>query len=215
MPSIRQPSPADRVDVVVEEVVARPVERGGLPQARHRHSDAGRDTGAQRARGALDAGSPAVLRMAGALGIELAELLQVLQRNGELAEHLVLGIDRLDSSQVQRRVEQGRCMAGGQHEAIAIAPDRMVGIEPQELLPHRVHHRRQRHRSTGMAGIGRLHGVHAQACGSCRWRACRWDRCSRAGKSVLAVWVMVNLPRCATCDRRSRSIVWSSADRHA
>jgi hypothetical protein len=22
---------------------------------------------------------------------------------------------------------------------------------------------------------------------------------SRAGKSVLAVWVMVNLPRCATC----------------
>ena len=63
----------DGVDVVVEQVVAGPVERGGLPEPGDRHADAGGDAGAQRAGGALDPGGPPVLGVPGALGVELAE----------------------------------------------------------------------------------------------------------------------------------------------
>ena len=53
-------------------------------------------------------------------------------------------------------------MPGGQHEPVAVAPDRLVRVEAQEALPHRVHHRGQGHRGAGVAGVGRLHGIHAQ-----------------------------------------------------
>ena len=153
---------SDGVYVVVEELIAWPVERGRLPHAGHRHPDTGRDARAQRTGRALDSRSPAVFRMARALGIQLAELFQVLQGNGELAENLVLRIDRLDSGQIQHRVEQGRGVAGGQHEAVAVAPDGVIRVEAQELLPHGVDDRRQRHRGSGVPGVGGLHRIHTQ-----------------------------------------------------
>ena len=53
------------------------------------------DALAERAGGRLDAGGPAILRMAGALAVELAELLDVLERDGRLAEDLVLRVAAL------------------------------------------------------------------------------------------------------------------------
>ena len=53
-------------------------------------------------------------------------------------------------------------MTDRQHEPIAIRPDRILGIEAQEVLPQRVDDRRHRHRRTGMPGLGLLHGVHRQ-----------------------------------------------------
>jgi hypothetical protein len=50
-------------------------------------------------------------------------------------------------------------MAGRQHEAVAIRPDRVIGIEAQEALPETVDDRRQRHRRPRMAGVGLLYGV--------------------------------------------------------
>ena len=153
---------ADRVDVVVEQRVVGLVEGRRLPLAGDGHAHAGRDAGAERARGALHSGRPPVLRVPGALGVQLPELLQVLQRHRQLTQCLVDRVDRLDPGQMEHRVEQGRRVPGGQHEPVAVAPDRLVRVEAQEALPHRVHHRRQGHRRAGVAGVGGLHGIHAQ-----------------------------------------------------
>ena len=64
----------------------------------------------------------------------------------ELAERLVVGVDRLHPREVQQRVEQHRCVAGGQHEAVAVGPDRVLRVEAQVALPELVGDRRHRHR---------------------------------------------------------------------
>ena len=117
---------------------------------------------AERAGGGFDAAGPAVLRMAGAAAVQLAEALDRIQRHGRLAERFVLLADRLHAGQVQQRVEQHRGVAGREDEAVAVGPDRVLRVEAQELLPQAVGHRRHGHRRAGMAGVGRLHGVHRQ-----------------------------------------------------
>ena len=52
-------------------------------------------------------------------------------------------------------------MTGGQYETIPIAPDWMVRVETH-FLPDRIHHRRECHGGTRMAGVGGLYGVHAE-----------------------------------------------------
>ena len=96
----------DRVHVVVEKLIAWSVEGRCLPEAGQRHANTRRDACTQRAGGALDACSPAVFRMSRGLGVQLAELLQVFQRDGQLAEDFILRIDRFHAGQVQHRVEQ-------------------------------------------------------------------------------------------------------------
>ena len=73
--------------------------------------------------------------MAGAGAVELAEALDGVERHRRLAERLVVGVDRLDAGQVQERVEQHRGVADRQHEAVAVRPDRLLGIVAQEALP--------------------------------------------------------------------------------
>ena len=79
-----------------------------------------------------------------------------------LADDLVVGVDRPDAGQVEQRVEQHRGVAGGEHEAVAVRPDRVGGVEAQEALPERVGDRRQRHRRPGMAGVRLLDRVDRQ-----------------------------------------------------
>ena len=153
---------AQRVDVVVEQLVAGPVEGGGLPQPGDGHADAGGDPGAQRAGGALHAGGPAVLGVAGALGVQLPEPAQVVQRHGGLTDDLVVGVDRLDPGQVQHRVQQRRRVPDRQHEPVPVGPHRQLRVEPQVVLPQPVGHRGQRHRGTGVPRVGRLHRVDRQ-----------------------------------------------------
>ena len=153
---------AYRVNVVVEDREIRPVEMLRQPAPGDRHADAVAAALAERAGRRLDARGQVIFRMAGAFAAELAEPLDVVERDRGLAETLVFGIDGLHAGEMQERVEQHRGMAVGQHEAVAIGPDRIVRIEAQKMLPERVGHRRQRHRRAGMAGIGLLHGVHRQ-----------------------------------------------------
>ena len=152
----------DGVDVVVEQVVAGAVERGGLPEPGDGHADAGRDPGAERAGGALDPGGPAVLGVPGTLRVELAEPLQVVERDRGRAHDLVVRVDRLDAAQVQQRVEQGRGVPGGEHEAVAVGPHRQLRVEPQIARPQRVAHRGQRHRRARVPRVRRLHRVHRE-----------------------------------------------------
>ncbi len=153
---------AERVDVVVEELVPRLVEVGGLPEARDRHPDRSRDAGAQRASSRLDPRGPPVLGMSRALRVELAEPLQVVERDRELAEGLVGGIDCLDGAQVEEGVEERRGVTHRVHVAVPVRPDRVVRIEAQEPLPERVGHGRHRHRRPRMARVRRLDGVDRQ-----------------------------------------------------
>ena len=146
----------DRVDVEVEEVRAV---AGALPLGGDRHPDRGGDALAERAGGRLDAGGPAVLGVAGSARVELAEAFDVLERNGGVADDLVVGVDRLDPGQVEQRVEQHRGVAGGEHEAVAAGPDRVGGVEAQEALPERVGDGRERHRRPRVAGVRLLDRV--------------------------------------------------------
>ena len=90
---------ADRVDVVVEEVEARPVVAAGQPLPRDRHADAGGDALPQRTGRRLDARHPVILRMARRLAVELAEVADVVERDRRLAEALVLRVHGLGARQ--------------------------------------------------------------------------------------------------------------------
>ena len=152
-----------RVDVEVEQRVAVPVVAGGQPLAGQRHADRRGDSLAERAGGRLHPARPPVLRVARAAGAQLAEGLDVVERDGRPAEHLVVGIDRAHPAQVQERPQQRGRVPLGQHEAVAVGPDGITGVEAEDPLPELVGHRRDAHRGPRMAGLGLLDGVHAQA----------------------------------------------------
>src|SRR5262249_22278862 len=105
------------------------VVRGRGPVAGHRHPDAGSQALAQRARGRLDAAGPAVLGVPGALRVELAKPVEVIELDRRLSEYLVLRTDRPHAAEVQKRVKKRRAVTGGQDEAVAVAPDRVGGVE--------------------------------------------------------------------------------------
>jgi hypothetical protein len=68
------------------------------------------DALAERAGGRLDAGGEVVFGVAGGLGAELAELLDLVDRHVLVAE------------EIERGIEQHRAVAGRQDEAVAIRP---------------------------------------------------------------------------------------------
>ena len=100
--------------------------------------------------------------MARAAAVELAEALDVVEGHRELPEGLVLRVDGLHPGEVQHRVEQHRGVAHGEHEAVAVGPDGIVGVEAEVALPELVGHGGHGHGRPGMAGVGLLHGVHGQ-----------------------------------------------------
>ena len=150
---------ADRVDVEVEQLGA---EVRAEPLAGDRHPHGRRDALAERAGGRLHPRGEVVLGMPGRLGAELAERLDVVQADRRLPERLVVGVDRLRPGQVQQRVEQHRGVPGGEHEAVAVGPDRIRGVEAQEALPEGVGDRGHRHRRARVAGVGLLDRVDRQ-----------------------------------------------------
>ena len=149
---------ANGVDVVIEHVEAGTVEMLRHPPARHGHADAIADALTQRTGGGFDARRPAVFGVAGTTAVELPETLNVFQLDGQFAERLVLRVDGLYAAQMQQRIKQH----GGVAETVAVGPNGIFGIEAQEMLPHRVGHRRQRHGRAGMSGVGLLHRVHGE-----------------------------------------------------
>ena len=96
-----------RVDVEVNQILeAGFVEVGRHPASGDGHADAVRQTLTQRAGRRLDAAGPAVLGMARTAAIQLAEMLDRLQRHRRFAQRFVLLADRLDAGQMQQRVQQ-------------------------------------------------------------------------------------------------------------
>jgi len=100
--------------------------------------------------GGLDTGSDEVFRMSRRGRAELAEFLDVVER------------DRLVTDQMQQRIEQHRAVAGGQHEAVAVGPFRIGRIELQHLREQHGGDVGRAHRQAGMPRLGRFDGVHRQ-----------------------------------------------------
>ena len=138
---------AQRVGVVVHQLVAEFI---GELAFGDRHAERVGNALAERTGGGLDAGGVAVFGMAGGLGAELAEILDILDRHVLVAE------------EIEQRVEQHRTMAGREHEAVAVRPVRVLGIKAHEAGEQHRGDIGRAHRQAGMAGIGLLHGVHGE-----------------------------------------------------
>ena len=114
---------------VVEEREAGTVVGGGQPGLRDGHAHAGGHALAQRAGGGLDAGGPAVLRVPGAAAAGLAKALQVGHRHRQAFARPVQTGRGLDAAQMQQPVQQRRGVADRQHEAVAVGPSSIFGVE--------------------------------------------------------------------------------------
>ena len=126
-------------------------EFGGQHLLRQRHADRGRDALAERAGRGLDALGVEVLGMARRQRSELAEVLDLVER------HVLV------AGEIQQRIEQHRAVAGRQHEAVAVRPVRIGGVEFQELREQHGGDVGGAHRQAGMAGFRLLDGVHGEA----------------------------------------------------
>ncbi len=153
---------AQDVRLGVEELKARLVVTGREPLLGDRHADAISATLAERTGRGFHAAGFAEFRMSGAAAMQLAKLLDVLQRHGRLVDDVAVVIGLLHFREVQHAVEQHRSVAAGEHEAIAGRPRRVGGIEAEEVLPNGVGDGSQRHRRAGVSAVGGLHGVHRQ-----------------------------------------------------
>ena len=136
-----------RIDAMIDEVAT---ETGIEMAFCNRHADGIGETLAQRSGGRLDAFRMAIFRVARGLRAELAEMLELVECHVLVAK------------EEKHRIEQHRAVTGGKHEAVAIRPMRVCGVEFEEA---RKQHRGDVGRSHGqarMAGIRLLNGVHAQ-----------------------------------------------------
>src|SRR5438445_7709998 len=97
--------------------------------------------------------------MPGRFAIELPESFDLVHGNRRLLQHFAFRRRSPDARQVQRRVQQHRSVASGQHKTIAVRPQWIRRVIPQIFLPKFVHHRSQAHRRTRVPGICLLHSI--------------------------------------------------------
>jgi hypothetical protein len=150
---------ANRVHAVVEQREVGTIEAIRQPARGDRHAGAVGTTLAKRPRRGLDPRGQVVLGMPRTPAVELPEALDVLERDGGLAQALVIGVHCPHAGEVKHRVEQHRSVTARQDEPVAVRPDRVLGIEAQEALPQRVDHRSQRHGRARMPGSRPLHRI--------------------------------------------------------
>ncbi len=116
----------------------------------NRHADRVADALAERAGGGLDARGDEILRMSRRDRTDLAEALDLLDGH------------RLRADQMQQRVDQHRAVTGREHEAVAVRPFQVGGIEFQEACEQDGGDIRRAHRQAGMPGLRLLDGVHRE-----------------------------------------------------
>ena len=110
------------IGVVVDDGVAFAVELRGQQFLGQRHAHRVADALAQRAGGGLHTGRDADLGMTGGLAVQLAEILQLADR-------------QVVARQVQQRVNQHGGVTVRQHEAVAVEPVRIQRVVPQVPPP--------------------------------------------------------------------------------
>src|ERR1044071_8097621 len=92
--------------------------------------------------------------------VQLPEVTDVIERNRWTTEAFTFSVDRLRAPEMKRCPEQHRGVTIGEHEAIAVGPDRVLRIEAHDAIPDRVDQRGEGHRRGGGAGRCRLYTRH-------------------------------------------------------
>src|SRR5262249_111344 len=156
---------------------------------------------AERTGRRLDARRPPVFRMSGAPALELTEVPDVLEADRELPERLVLRVDGLHTGEVQQRIQQHRRVPHREHEAIAVRPDGIRGVEPEAALPQRIRDRGHGHGRAGMARVGLLDGIHRQRSDGVDAEGVEIGRCQHAGSVTAIVSLLLISKRCVVLVR--------------
>ncbi len=134
---------------MVHDRVSRPVEMPAEEALGDGHPDRVREALAQGAGRGLDSRRVPPLGMPGSAGAPLPEGLDLLDR-------------QIVPAQVEGPVQQHRGMAARQDKAVSIGPGGIGGVVAEEPGPEDVGGGGQCHRRPGVAGLGRLHGIHRQ-----------------------------------------------------
>ena len=138
---------ADAVGPVVDDGVAGAVELGGQAPLRDGHAHGVGEALAERPGGGLDARRQAVLRVARGARAELAEALQLVER-------------QVVAGEVQQRVEQHAGVAGAESTKRSRSNQSgRVGAWLQEARPQHVGHGRGAHGRARVAAVGLLDAV--------------------------------------------------------
>ena len=137
----------DHIGEMIDAIVAEPRVHQPLGQ---RHADGGGDALPERPGGRLDARRVAILGMSRRLRSPLPKGPQFVQGHAFVAR------------QVQQRIQQHRAVTGRQHEAIAVRPRRIGGIEFEEAREQDGGDVSHAHRHARMTGLRLLDGVDRQ-----------------------------------------------------
>src|SRR5262249_3447914 len=103
-----QPSPQNRVDVVVEDLEVWAIVPVSEPCRGNGHADAVGDTLSKGSSRGLDTRNQVVFGMTWSLAAELAKVTNIVERNRGLPKPFVFGIHR--ASEVKHRPQQHRSM---------------------------------------------------------------------------------------------------------
>ena len=151
---------ANRPNVVVEQLESRTIEILCQPALGDRHAHAIGHTLTQRAGGRLHTRGQAVLGMARRFAADLPEILDLIERQRRSRKNFAVGTYFAHARQMQQGIQQHGGVPVGEHEAVAVRPDRIFRVIAQKLLPQTVGYRSQRHRRPGMPRVRLLHRVH-------------------------------------------------------
>jgi hypothetical protein len=147
---LHQAAVADEdVGHVVDDLVPGPVEFGGEHAFRDRHADGVGQPLPERAGRRFDAGSVANLGVARSPRAELAELLQVVEREVVAAE-------------MQQGVKQHRAVSVREDEAVTVGPAGIGRVMAQVAAPEYFRDFGHPHRHPWVTGVGLLHRVHRE-----------------------------------------------------
>ncbi len=133
--------------MVVDDLAA---EGGGQVALGNGHADRIGESLAERSGGRLHSGGQKVLGMARRDRAELAEAPQLLDRH------------RLVAEQMKQRIDQHRAMSGRQHEAVAIGPAGIRGIEFEKAREQHGGNVGGAHGQTGVPGFRLLDRIHRE-----------------------------------------------------
>jgi hypothetical protein len=153
---------ANGIDVVVENVEARPVVAVGEPLLSDGHSHAGGHSLPERTAGGLDAGNPVILRVPRGLAVKLTKMTDVVERDRRVPQPFILRIHGPRPREMEHGPKQHGGMAIGEHKPITVGPDRVLGIEVHHAVPDGVDQGRQGHRRAGVSRVGLLDCIHGE-----------------------------------------------------
>ncbi|MNR15525.1 hypothetical protein D3C85_1320630 [compost metagenome] len=135
--------------MMVDDREAVAVEFGGEDLLGQRHAHRVADALAQRAGGGFHARCVAVLRVTRGLAVQLAEILEIVDR-------------KVVAREMQQAVEEHGAVPVGEHEAVAVGPVWIDRAMLQVIAPQYFGDIRHAHRGAGVTGFGLFHRVHRQ-----------------------------------------------------